>query len=309
MEVVEIVLSVTGWNLKLLQAFVLVAEHRSFRKAADASLRSQSAVSAQIKDLEEQLGVRLFDRTTRRVSLTPEGAELLDYTQRAFSEIAAGIDNVRKSVAQKSDRVRIACMPTVTAGPLPAILAAFEKTHPNVQVSVQEINNEDVIRSVQNRDVDFGIGVTVSASDCRFTPIHADEMCAILSPGLYTAKGDEIPAAELLSMPLFLLPQATPTLVALEAVARRNGHSLNLGHRFAQPQTMISMAAAGRGAAVLPRIFISGMRYQGVRVLKIVEPVITRELSIISNAGVRWSAHGEALANVTRDVINQQFCG
>jgi DNA-binding transcriptional LysR family regulator len=303
------VLSVTGWNLKLLQAFALVAEHRSFRKAADASLRSQSAVSAQIKELESQLGVRLFDRTTRRVSLTPEGAELLDYTQRAFSEIAAGIDNVLKSVAQKSDRVRVACMPTVTAGPLPTILSKFEETYPNVQVSVQEIHNEDIIRSVQIRDVDFGIGVTVSASDCKFTPLRKDEMCALLSPSQYSAKGDCIPAADLIAMPLFLLSQATPTLVALEAVARRNGRSLNLGHRFAQPQTMISMAAAGRGAAVLPRIFISGMQYSGVRTLKITDPEITRELAIISNAGVRWSAHAEALARLTQDVIKGHFVG
>lgn len=294
---------ITGLNLKLLQTFVLVAEHRSFRKAADESLRSQSAVSAQIKELESQLGIRLFDRTTRRVSMTPEGADLLDYTKRAFSELAVGLVNLRKTQEAKKDRVRIACMPTITAGPVPSILAAFERIHPDVIVSVRELNNEDLIASVLNREVDFGVGVRIPFSECTFEPIALDEMCALVAEGIVDADVTEIDVADLIELPLFLLPQATLTLQVLENYARRMDKSLTIEHRLWQPQTMINMAAAGRGAAILPRIFIDGISVSAVRVLHIVNPTITRELSIVSRRGDHLTIHATALSDVVRRMI------
>src|SRR5690606_21728085 len=82
---------ITKVNLKLLQSFMLVAEHKSFRAAADLTYRSQSAVSSQIKQLELQLGVPLFHRTTRSVRLTAAGEKLLTTTRRALREISFGL--------------------------------------------------------------------------------------------------------------------------------------------------------------------------------------------------------------------------
>lgn len=293
------------WNLNLLQTFALVAEHRSFRKAADESLRSQSAVSAQIKELERQIGVRLFDRTTRRVSLTAEGTELWDCTQRAFSEIAAGLDNVHRSIESKADKVRIACIPTITAGRLPVLLTEFERHHPNVQVLVREVNNEDVVSLVQKRDVDFGLGVTVPASECRFDKLLSDDMWAVVSKAAVPAETNVLPMEQLLDMPVFILPQATPTLIALQNEARRQGKEVKISNRFSQPQTAINMAAAGHGAAVLPGIFVADIDCRGSRKLKIVEPEITRELAIISHRGSGWTGHARALARTVRDVFSR----
>ena len=288
---------ITGWNLKLLQTFVLVAEHRSFRKAADESFRSQSAVSAQIKELETQLGVRLFDRTTRRVALTPEGADLLAHTQRAFAELAVGLSSIKMSLAAKADRVQLACMPTITAGLLPLILAAYEQTRPNVHVGVREVNNEDIVASVSNGDIDFGIGVTVPASECRFEPILLDEMCALVRADTVPDDSTEIAVRDLIERPVFLLPQATPTLIALENEVRRQNTSLHLEHRFSQPETMINMAAAGRGAAVLPRIYVDGLNNSAIKVLRIIDPPITRQIAIISRRGTKMPRHAAALAS------------
>jgi DNA-binding transcriptional LysR family regulator len=81
---------VTHLNLRLLQTFMLVAEHQSFREAAEQTHRSQSAVSTQIKQLEEQLAIKLLHRTTRSVKLTPEGAELFAGIKRGMHEIGVG---------------------------------------------------------------------------------------------------------------------------------------------------------------------------------------------------------------------------
>jgi DNA-binding transcriptional LysR family regulator len=200
-------------------------------------------------------------------------------------------------------------MPTITAGLLPLILSRFEERHAGVEVIVRELNNEDVVSSVRNRDVDFGIGVTVPASDCRFTPLLDDEMCALVPQGWVPGVEDDVQASRIIDFPLFLLPQATPTLIALENVARRCGKSLQLGNRFTQPQTMISMTAARRGIAVLPRIFLSGMTFTEIRLLSIREPVISRELSIITSRGSEWSPLAEALAETTAEILSREQSG
>src|ERR1700754_4332851 len=88
-------------NLKLLQAFLVVAERASFKGAADELHRTQAAISAQVKKLEEQIGIKLFHRTTRSVVLTADGELLLQYTQRAVDEIEQGLNKVIKNSEQK----------------------------------------------------------------------------------------------------------------------------------------------------------------------------------------------------------------
>ena len=114
-------------NLKLLQVFLLVAEHASFRSAADQARRSQSSVSTQIKQLEGQLGVALFHRTTRSVRLTAEGEQLLGCVRRALHEVEAGLRKIEEAVDMRRGHVSIACSPTVASTRLPLVLAAFGK--------------------------------------------------------------------------------------------------------------------------------------------------------------------------------------
>ena len=98
-------------NLKLLQTFLLVAEQSSFRIAAEKSFRSPSAVSAQIRQLEEQLGVPLFHRTTRNVRLTDEGKQLLECAQRALLEVESGLRKIQESADIRRGRVALSCLP------------------------------------------------------------------------------------------------------------------------------------------------------------------------------------------------------
>jgi DNA-binding transcriptional LysR family regulator len=93
-------------NLKLMHTFLLVAEHNSFCRAAETSNRSQSAVSMQIRQLEAQLGVSLFHRTTRRVQLTREGELLLDCAGRAVAELQTGLRRIKEAVDTRSGALR-----------------------------------------------------------------------------------------------------------------------------------------------------------------------------------------------------------
>ena len=117
-------------NFKLLQTFLAVAEHSSFKKAADALFISMPAVSMQIKQLEEQLGVALFQRTTRKVDLTAEGEQLMITARRAMAELESGLARLQKIVDVQQGHLSFGCVPTIARTRLPAILTEFAKKYP-----------------------------------------------------------------------------------------------------------------------------------------------------------------------------------
>ncbi len=103
-------------NLKLMHTFLLVAEHNSFCRAAEFSNRSQSAVSMQIRQLEMQLGVSLFHRTTRRVRLTHEGELLLGSARRAVTELQIGLRQIKEAIDVQRGSPARARAPALAAG-------------------------------------------------------------------------------------------------------------------------------------------------------------------------------------------------
>ncbi len=135
------------WRERLLQAFVLVAEHGSFKRAAEESFRSQSAVSAQVKELEAQLGVALFERTTRRVRVTQRGQQLYDRVSPLFGalrEISAEAASVSDEV---SGTIRIATPYEVGSQHLSPTLNRLLKQHPSLRVQLDvSWDQPDLIR-------------------------------------------------------------------------------------------------------------------------------------------------------------------
>jgi DNA-binding transcriptional LysR family regulator len=126
-------------NLKLLHTFLLAAEKESFRRAADAANRSPSAISLQIRELEEQIGVVLFVRTSRRVLLTQEGQTLLAQVKKTVMDVNMVLDQLSEAAQRKRGYIVIACAPTLASSRMPNILANFKIKHPSVVVGVQEI--------------------------------------------------------------------------------------------------------------------------------------------------------------------------
>ena len=145
-------------NLKLLNAFLAVAEHGSFRRAAELAGRSQSALSVQVRELEGQLGASLFHRTTRSVSLTREGEALLPHARRAIAEMEAGLRQVRAAAGMQDGRLALGCPPHIAAATLPGLFMEFHAAHPGVALSIREMPQAGVLESIRRQELDFGIG-------------------------------------------------------------------------------------------------------------------------------------------------------
>jgi DNA-binding transcriptional LysR family regulator len=273
-------------NLKLLQTFLLVAKHNSFRRAAEESNRSQSAVSMQIRQLEQQLGVSLFHRTTRRVQLTREGELLLDCARKAVLEMQIGLRQIKEAVDIQRGRLSLACTPTVAFTQLPQILSLFQKGYPSVTAHVRELTSTDMLDHIRRHDVDFGIGARVpDAAGFHFHPILVDEIYALIPADIDLGQCDGVSLAALSRIPTLMIAGSSVLRAMLNDAQKTAGVTLNITFEVGQVQTQIAMAAAGLGAAILPRIAIPEAPDPRLRAVPIVDPPLARELCVITLPG------------------------
>ncbi len=287
-------------NLKLLQTFLLVAEHTSFRKAAERSCRSQSAISAQVRALEEQIGVPLFHRTTRRVRLTAEGLELFDCVSQALGSMDGGLRRLQDAARLQEGRVTLACSPTIAGTRLAKVLAAFGQDHPGIRIQVREQTSADLLDSVRRLEVDFGIGPVTDSREFLFETLLTDPLYALVPQTIARGRQDTITLAELATMPVLLLNQATALRSQLDGALREQGLALDTRYEFAHAQTLVSMACAGLGAAILPSITLPAALDDSVARLRIIQPDLSRRIALVSLPGQSLSPAAARFADYVR---------
>ena len=279
---------------------MLVGEYSSFRAAAEMSYRSTSAVSAQIRQLEEQLGVSLFHRTTRNVRLTEEGKQLLDCARRALMEVELGLRKIQESADIRRGRVSLSCSPTIAATRLARVLAVFEKDYPGIEVFVRELPSEALFETIRTREADFGIGPVVRASDFQFDTVLEDPLYALVPKRFITTSKDTIALATLTNMPLLVLNHANALREMLESTMRERHLTMTTRYECTQAQTLISMASAGLGAAILPKVVLPPVIDKRTYALRIVSPAMTREVAIITMRGQSLSPASQRLAQLMK---------
>lgn len=156
-----------------LKAFVALAQERHFTKAAAHCHQTQPAFSALIKALEESVGARLFDRTTRRVELTPEGALFGLSAQRLLDDLDAVVSDVKDHVAKKKGRVSVAALPSLAAGWLPTIYAGFHAQYPAIELQLHDALLEPCLDLVRRGDAD----IAVAAKGRDMTDLVSEPLC------------------------------------------------------------------------------------------------------------------------------------
>lgn len=171
-------------NLKQLEAFVCVAEERSFSAAAKKLYLTQPTVSAHINSLEKELGVRLFVRTTKDVELSREGEQLYDNARRMLQLEK----NILRDFTQKDSKVSNKIIVGASTVPgqyiLPKILSLFSRTYPGNQLELKETDSMEVVRMVQDGLVEVGFtGTAGSDPTCVFEPFYSDRL-VIITPNI-----------------------------------------------------------------------------------------------------------------------------
>ncbi len=295
---------ITGVNLKLLQTFILVAEHSSFRRAAELTLRSQSAVSAQIKQLEGQLGLTLFHRTTRSVTLTPEGGELFAGARRAAEEIEHSLRIVREAVELRQGRVTLGCAPTIAAGYMPRILSVFGRDHPQVRVLIREVASDGLLQALRQGEIDFAVAQAVPPEpDLRIESLLDDPVVALASRSILPRKRTSIGLAELARLPLLQLAPVTSMRQLFDAEMKQLGLVSTSKYDCINALTLIAMAEAGLGIAIMPRSVLKLVRGETMQVIAIRPATLSRKIALISRTDRALSPAASRLAQLIRERI------
>jgi DNA-binding transcriptional LysR family regulator len=288
----------TRVNLKLLHMFVAVAEHKSFRQASEQLNRSQSAVSMQIKQLEEQVGVALFHRTTRRVEPTAEGEQLLTYARRALDEWNNGLRQIREVVDIQRGTLSVGCVPTIAATILPTALSAFQKAYPGINVKLHELAAHDLLESIRRREVDFGIGPTVDGpTEFHFDPLFNDPIYAFASKAFRLPRRRTVDLADLCAFPILLNSKSAELRTVLDRALANRGLVMKIKFEVIHTHTLAALAAAGMGVGILPKIALPSYRKSAMQALPISNPTLVRSVSIITQRGQSFSPAARELTN------------
>ena len=144
-------------TLKQFRAFVAVANYGSFTRAADKLFLTQSTLTSAIRELEQSIGLRLFDRSTRTVSLTREGAEFLPAISRLLIDVETSVANIRDVALSRRGHVSIAAGMTIVTTLLTPVVARYSRAFPAIKIHIRDDNGSGISRRVKSSEADIGI--------------------------------------------------------------------------------------------------------------------------------------------------------
>ncbi|MBA1228429.1 LysR family transcriptional regulator [Pseudomonas viridiflava] len=294
-------------NVKQLRAFLAVAQYLSFAQAGERLHLSQPALSLTIKGLEEDLGGQLLTRTTRNVSLTPEGETLLPLARQLLADWDNTEELLRQRFTLQTGRVSIAAMPSFAGNLLPGALKTFRDRYPRVNVAVHDVVNEQVLEMVRHRRVELGIGFEPeSSSALLFTPFYMDRFVAVVAIDSPLATRAQVTWAELLEEDFIALQRPSAVRLLLEhAIESRHG-KLSVAFESHQLSTIGRMVASGLGVSAVPSLCVEQMQELGARCVPLVEPLIERRIGLMMLTDHKLSAAAQALREVLIEHARKQ---
>ena len=275
-------------DLRQLAYVVAVVDEGGFTRAADALDVAQPSLSQAVRSLENELGVELFHRTARPVTLTVAGEALIGPARQALRDA----ENARAAVAAvaglEGGRLDLVCLPTLAVRPTPELVGPIPPPHPGVGVRVAE--PEDAAAIVDRvRDGRSEIGVTVLPVDVpgiATHPLGTQEYVALVPPDLLDALTEDgrLPMRTLAEQPLITSPHGTFTRRQLEEALSAEGCSANVAVETDHRESFAPLVRAGAGIAILPRPVAEDVAGEGVAVAGLV-PRLDRRIGLIRRDG------------------------
>lgn len=282
-----------------LQAFLAVAEHRSFSAAAGALFLTQPAISKRIHALETQVDRTLFDRLGKQVALTPAGRVLLPCARRVLAEIANCEAELSSLRGQVSGPLALGTSHHIGLRRLPALLRRYILTYPAVEVDLQFAASEDALARVLDNSLELAV-VTLPADTparlaCETLWVDPLEFC--LAPEHPLAGRAAVDAAELCRHTALLPSRGTATRRLLEQHLQPQGAQLGHVLETNYLETNKGLAQAGLGWALLPVSMID----QSLRRLPVTGVALRRELGVVWRRGRTLSGAADAMLALLRE--------
>ena len=290
-----------------LATFVVVAETLNFRKAASMIGRSQPAVTAQIQQLEQYLGVSLFVRSTRQVRLTVAGADLLDRSKKLLVDTDRLVSDFRSHASVDKGQVFVSFSPTVAFGLIPPTLRAFQADYPNVKVFLREDLGPEMLSAVSRGQIEFGIGpYRLVPEGLSFEPMFEQAFFLIIRSDHPLAIRGYARVKDLASICILSSSIGSTAREVLDKATRDNGLSVELKYEALQYPTLFSLAAAGLGATVMPVVNPELLKALNLSAVPIRSVPMSRTVGLITRKGETLSPAADAFLRTVTLTVEQE---
>lgn len=295
-------------SLRHLRSFLAVAEAGSFTVAAARLFQTQSSLTATIQKFEEAVGLKLFERTTRRVKLTPEGMQFRAVAERIVHDFDNAIADLQAIAKGQQGHVRIAAAPSMVVHILTPALADFRRAYPDITVSVQDAGSARIERVVLDGEVDFGLASRLkNYPQLDYRPILSDPFGVIMPHDhpLAAAEGP-IRWAELAAYDYIGLTNDTGIGAFLEDYPELGLARHASPHDHASSTTSLyAMLRMGGKISVLPALAAQANPMNELKFRELCEPSIQREICLITRPLRSFSANTRRILDVLMATVER----
>lgn len=243
-----------------LKGFLAIARNRSFSKAAEATFRTQPAISLQIQSLEHELGVQLFDRSGgRKVTLTDEGKiflELVSPLVDDYDSLTMRFDEIRGQ--EQKGIVKIATHTSVMIYLLPEIVRAFKKKYPDCELSIVNRSREDILKMVQDGEADIGITSLKTIPDTINYTVFAEFKRLLIGPKTHPlARKPQVNLSDIAEYPLLLSPKGSNTREIVDQAFHTHGLAYKLAMEATGRLAVKEYVNLGLGLSIINAFYIA----------------------------------------------------
>lgn len=269
-------------GLRQLRAFLAVARRGSFTRAAEDVGLSQSAVSLSVRQLENELGLKLLDRTTRQVQLTTIGSTLVATGSRLIDELDATLRELRDIGEQHRGRVVMACVPAVARSLMPECVVYCATRWPSISLSIDDSAASEVIRKVARGEAEFGIASgEIASAELLVQPLMEDPFRLVCRRDDPLAAKDSVRWTQLTGRRLVMLDNTSGSRHVIEATLSSTGTQVEVFLELAQPSSVLGMVETGVGIAIVPQLAAPRSDDTVLATLRLVRPVVNRTILML----------------------------
>lgn len=275
-----------NFNLADLRAFVAVAELASFRAAADALHLSQPALSRRVDKLESALGVRLFDRTTRKVSLTAVGRDFSRKARSVLDELEGSLLGMRDVAATQGGEVTVACVPSAVYYFLPSVVRRYHERYPKIRVRIVDEGANEVLSTIVRGEADFGLNfIGTQEPDIEFEPILREPFVAACRRDHPLARKRKVTWQELGQYDFMTVAKSSGNRLLLDLALADSPVRPRWFYEVRHVSTLLGLVEAGLGVAAVPRLAMPDSNHPTLASVTLVEPTITRTMGLLRRRG------------------------
>jgi len=296
-------------NLRDLRYLVALADERHFGKAAERCYVSQPTLSAQVRKLEEYLGVPLVERQPKRISITPAGEKIVERARRLLQEADAIVELAKSDRDPLAGTLKVALIPTVGPYLLPHVVRRLKRALPKLKLLLYEYQTAPLLEKLHDGEIDMGIlALPVPMDGLDAAELYSEPFMLAVPADHPFAERERVTTQDLHGEPLLLLEDGHCLRDQALEVCSRVGAQESQDYRATSLETLRQMVAAGHGVTLLPELAAASPvgSARGLRIKPFVKPAPARTIGAVWRKSTTRGPAIEAIANAIRAAMKEE---